>query len=336
MRHYVGLDHCRWLRPSAAIGRRMRHVLTGDALRSLPSVDLQHLLTEAYCWDHSAPNSGTSHVGLAAAMDHTVPFAVSNQPALQHLEELRRTAFVRYPQQASMMVSPLQGLWLYWLVLLTGARRVLELGSFMGYSTVWLAEALKANTNSYHANTSTHHDHTAPYLMACEMNPEYVKHLKHTVQNLALEPLVSIRQGAALESLEAIRSTHQPFDLIFLDANKREYVQYYEFILEHGLLSSPQGLMVVDNTLFHDTIHPQYPPVRQVLDQAASLAGADGSAQGSIATNQTRKPSVTARHLYRFNQHVAADPRTEQFIMPLFDGLTLIRHQMRALGPTER
>ncbi|KAJ1973820.1 hypothetical protein H4R35_003917 [Dimargaris xerosporica] len=334
MRHYVRLGHYRWLRPSAAISRRMRHVLTRDAMRSLPSADLQRLLTEAYCWDHSAPNSGTSHVALSATMDHAAPFAASNQPALQHLEELRRTAFAQYPQQANMMVSPLQGLWLYWLVMLTGARRVLELGSFMGYSTIWLAEALKVNTGYHHGTTLTHHDHADPWLLACEMNPEYVKHLKHTVKSLALESLVTIRQGAALESLQALSKPRHPFDLIFLDANKREYVQYYELILEHGLLSSPQGLIVVDNTLFHHTVHPQYPPVRQVLDQVASSAAANDT-KGSIATNQTRKPSATARHLYRFNQHVAADPRTEQFVMPLFDGLTLIRHRKRTLGSTE-
>ncbi|KAG7377585.1 hypothetical protein PHYPSEUDO_011421 [Phytophthora pseudosyringae] len=95
------------------------------------------------------------------------------------------------------------------------------------------------------------------------------------------------------------RAARQPFDFIFVDANKRKYRAYYDFILQHQLLH-PSGLLVFDNTLFRGRV-------------AAYAGGA--------ASNKER----IARGLAEFNSYVAQDTRTSQVVVPLWDGLTLVR-----------
>lgn len=102
-----------------------------------------------------------------------------------------------------------------------------------------------------------------------------------------------------MEFLETVDAS-VPFDFIFVDANKRQYRAYYEKILERKLLRN-SGVAVFDNTLFRGRV--------------AAAASGFGSPKERIA-----------RGLAEFNAHVASDPRTAQVLLPLWDGLTLIRH----------
>ncbi|KAG7394329.1 hypothetical protein PHYBOEH_005374 [Phytophthora boehmeriae] len=112
---------------------------------------------------------------------------------------------------------------------------------------------------------------------------------------------ISVVNQDGLEFLNTLTAagTKEQFDFIFVDANKRKYQAYYDAILEHNLLSST-GLLVFDNTLFRGRV--------------AAYAG-------GLASNRER----IARGLAEFNSYVASDPRTINVVMPLWDGLSLVR-----------
>ncbi|KAG0821381.1 hypothetical protein G6F18_012215 [Rhizopus arrhizus] len=95
------------------------------------------------------------------------------------------------------------------------------------------------------------------------------------------------------------------YDFIFLDADKGSYINYYELIMKHNLLSD-RGVLVVDNVLFFGQVHGQ--------------AGF-GHTEAEVSKNIRKQ----ATKVHNFNAHIAKDPRVELVILPLFDGLTLIR-----------
>ncbi|KAJ1973335.1 hypothetical protein H4R33_006977 [Dimargaris cristalligena] len=278
------------------------------------------LLTEAYCWDHSSPNTGASEVDLQAkarqpsgeAVPRT-PFPSGMDPALAYLEEVLREGQRENPHSSHMMVSPLSGLTLYWLVTLLQPRRILEIGSFIGYSALWMAEGLKRNLKG------SIPDHP---LITCELNPQNAQSVRSRLARFKMEPWVQVMEGPALDTLKTRIAPGTQFDFIFMDANKNDYINYYNYILESDMLSAG-GLLAVDNTLFHGKVFHQYPAVQGTLEKLSPAAPPLQS------EDPRRARSKAHRYIYEFNKAVAEDPRTEQLILPMFDGLTLIRLRPR-------
>jgi predicted O-methyltransferase YrrM len=143
--------------------------------------------------------------------------------------------------QASMQISPEQGQFLHLLARLTGARRVLEVGVFMGYSSTWMALALPDDGR----------------IIACDVNEDFAARARRTWRDAGVESKIDLRLRPALETLDELLAEGQAgsFDLGFIDADKKNYWNYYERALQ---LVRAGGLIVIDNVLWHGgVINPE-------------------------------------------------------------------------------
>lgn len=134
---------------------------------------------------------------------------------------------------ASMQTSPEQGQFLHLLARVTGARRTLEVGVFMGYSSTWVALALPAGGQ----------------IIACDNSEEYTTRARRTWREAGVEDRIDLRLAPALETLDRLLAEGQAgsFDFAFIDADKGNYANYYERALA---LLRPGGLIAVDNVLW--------------------------------------------------------------------------------------
>ncbi|NML32689.1 O-methyltransferase [Paraburkholderia antibiotica] len=128
-------------------------------------------------------------------------------------------------------VAPNQGKLLHLLAKLRGARRILEVGTLGGYSTIWLARALPADGQ----------------LISLEANPDNAAVARANLERASLAGIASVVIGAAAQTLERfVVEGVEPFDMIFLDADKKNYPEYLRLSL---LLSRPGTLIVGDNVI---------------------------------------------------------------------------------------
>ncbi|HMR44329.1 MAG TPA: O-methyltransferase, partial [Saprospiraceae bacterium] len=126
-------------------------------------------------------------------------------------------------------VSATQGKLLYTLALLCKSRRILEIGTLGGYSTIWLARALP----------------TGGKLISLELDAGYAAVARENIRNAGLSEKVDVRVGKALELLPDLE-TEAPFDMVFIDADKPPYAEYFEYAHR---LSRPGGLIIADNVI---------------------------------------------------------------------------------------
>ena len=196
------------------------------------------------------------------AARHTTPL-----PPL--LEELTRDTYatMKAPQ---MLSGQLEGTLLQFLIHLSGAKRILELGMFTGFSAQMMAAALPDDG----------------VVITCDINPEAHAFAKKYFDRSPHRAKIQPQVGPALETM---RSLQGPFDLVFIDADKTNYLAYYERALE---LLAPKGLIVVDNVLWSG----------RVLDPK----------------------DESDRAIAAFNTHVAGDARVRQVILTVRDGVMLI------------
>ncbi|SAK92823.1 O-methyltransferase family protein [Caballeronia temeraria] len=128
-------------------------------------------------------------------------------------------------------VAPNQGKLLQMLAQLRGARRILELGTLGGYSTIWLARALPADGTLLTLEAVDHHADVA----------------RRNIERAGLSSVVSVIVGDAVDTLKAfVRDGIPPFDFIFLDADKKSYPDYLRLVLR---LSRPGTVIVADNVI---------------------------------------------------------------------------------------
>lgn len=128
-------------------------------------------------------------------------------------------------------VSPAQGRFLHLLVRMTGARRVLEIGTLGGYSTICMASALPADGS----------------LVTLEYEPHHAEVARSNLERAGLAPMVDLRVGPAVESLRQLQAAAPaPFDLVFIDADKQNNRAYLEAAL---LLSRAGTVIVLDNVV---------------------------------------------------------------------------------------
>jgi caffeoyl-CoA O-methyltransferase len=199
------------------------------------------------------------------AENHTTP----PPPYLEALAEETRSKL----SAPGMMVGPVEGRVLEMLVFISAARRVLEIGTFTGYSALSMAAGLPDDG----------------HIVTCEVDPRHAEMARLHISASPFADRIEVRLGRALET---IRGLDGPFDLVFIDADKPGYVDYYEAVLPK---LAPRGVIVADNTLW-------------------SGAVADPSEQDDL-TKEVRA----------FNDHVASDPRVVCVQMTVRDGMTLIR-----------
>lgn len=183
--------------------------------------------------------------------------------------------------EQEMLSGHIEAQTLKMFVWMTGAKRVLEIGMFTGYSALAMAEALPDDG----------------YLVACEVDDYVAEFAKACFAESPHGGKISVKVAPALDSLRELAEAGEAFDLVFIDADKKEYVDYFEMLLEKGLLT-PNGVICVDNTLLQG--QPYLPPEKRT---------ANGEA------------------IARFNRVVADDPRVEQVLLPLRDGVTIVRRK---------
>jgi caffeoyl-CoA O-methyltransferase len=180
------------------------------------------------------------------------------------------------PLEQEMLSGHVEGQALKFLVHMTGARRVLEVGMFTGYSALAMAEALPDGGE----------------VVACEVDAFVADFARECFDASPVGNRITIEVGPAIETLRSISGT---FDLVFIDADKTGYLDYYRHLLDSDLLA-PRAVIAVDNTLLQGTPY---------ADPAYRTANGDA--------------------VDEFNTFVTEDPRVEQVLLPLRDGVTLIR-----------
>ena len=187
---------------------------------------------------------------------------------------------VRHLEQ-EMLSGHIEGQVLKLFVHMTGAKRILEIGMFTGYSALAMAEALPKDG----------------YLVACEVDAYVADFARRCFDESPHGHKIEVKVAPALEALQRLAAAQASFDLVFIDADKTEYVDYFQLLLEQDLLA-PGGFICVDNTLLQGQ---PYLPAQQRTPNGEAIA--------------------------RFNHFVADDPRVEQALLPLRDGLTMIRRK---------
>jgi caffeoyl-CoA O-methyltransferase len=156
----------------------------------------------------------------AYAEEHTTPVG----ELFERLAEETR-AKTSAPQ---MMVGRIEGQFLARLVRLSGARRILELGTFTGYSSISMASALPADGR----------------IITCDVDPEATAIARRYMDESGHGDKIEIRLGPALETIETLEG---PFDIVFIDADKSSYRAYYEAVLP---LLAEDGVIIADNVLW--------------------------------------------------------------------------------------
>lgn len=177
-----------------------------------------------------------------------------------------------------MQIAPEQGQFMALLIELMGAQRIIEVGVYTGYSSLVMALALPNEGQ----------------LIACDINDETGAIAQRYWQAAGVADKIDFRLGPALDTLDQLLHEEQanPFDFVFIDADKANYPHYYERALS---LVRPGGLIVIDNVLW----------------------------SGEVA-NPNNVESIT-KNIRAFNKKLASDDRIMISVLPLADGLTLAR-----------
>jgi caffeoyl-CoA O-methyltransferase len=200
------------------------------------------------------------------AMAHTTPL-----PPL--LGELISVTQERFGRQARMLSGQLEGTLLQMLIASMQARRALEIGTFTGFAAHMMAAALPEDGQ----------------LITCDIDPKAIEVARSFFERSPHGHKISLREGPALETM---RSLEPPFDLVFIDANKESYIDYYEEALR---LLSPSGLIAVDNVLWSGRV--------------------------------LNPKEESDRAIVAFNEHISRDERVTNVILTIRDGLMLVRRK---------
>jgi caffeoyl-CoA O-methyltransferase len=201
------------------------------------------------------------------AAEHTTPV----DPLFDRLAAETRERF----EAPQMMVGLLEGRFLEFLVRHTNAKNVLELGTFTGWSSISMASGLPAGGR----------------VISCDIEEDTTEVARRYAEEAGVADRIEYRLGPALETVEQLDG---PFDLVFIDADKVNYVNYYEAVLPK---LAENGLIVADNVLWSG----------RVVDES------------NVAED--------TQPIRKFNEHVMNDDRVESVMLTVRDGMTLIRRR---------
>lgn len=174
-----------------------------------------------------------------------------------------------------MQVAHEQGAFLTWLTRLMGVRFAVEIGTFTGYSAISIARGLAPGGR----------------LLCCDVSEDWTAIARRYWARAGLGDRIELRLGPALDTLRALPAD-SPVDLVFIDADKTNYRNYYETLLPR---LRPNGVIVFDNVLW----------------------------MGAVADSANQEESTVA--IRALNDLVAGDERVEAVMLPIADGITLVR-----------
>ena len=194
-------------------------------------------------------------------------------PQGEALAWVERQSWLR-TSHGRQVTGPQVGALLRQFVQLLQPQRVLEIGTFSGYATLWMAEALPEGGR----------------IDTIEINDEMEDLIREGFERAGLADRIRLVIGDALDILPGMDHC---YDLVFIDADKRDYVAYYQYVID---LVRTGGIIVADNVLW----------------------------DGKVCGEEIPRDQQT-RGILAFNDLVAGDDRVENFILPLRDGLNIIR-----------
>lgn len=179
--------------------------------------------------------------------------------------------------QIHMQISNDEAQFLKFMIQSHGMRRILEIGTFLGFSATAMAEALPDDG----------------HLITLDSDARIAVQAQHNWEIAQLTHKITLKIGKALDSLKELQDQKQTFDLIFIDADKTNYIAYYELAKK---LLSPKGIIAVDNIFFQGEV------VQEVRSKAAQA-------------------------IHEFNQWVKNDNDMEICLLPIADGLLMAKHK---------
>ncbi|MBQ8838298.1 MAG: O-methyltransferase [Bacteroidales bacterium] len=195
------------------------------------------------------------------------------------LEWVEKQTHIR-TNHARMLSGAVQGQIMRMIAQMSGAKQALELGTFTGYSAICIASALPEDG----------------HLDTLEINDELEDLILEGFARAGLEERIGLHIGDCKETLRRLSAEGRMYDLVYIDANKREYCEYYDLIFD---MVRPGGIILADNVLWDGKVlQDPLPQDRQTLEIA------------------------------RFNNMIKEDRRVESVILPLRDGLNLIRKKL--------
>ncbi|MEV8454725.1 class I SAM-dependent methyltransferase [Streptomyces sp. NPDC052095] len=167
--------------------------------------------------------------------DELYAYMLAHNPPLDEVQRtLVETTYARFPEHAGMQSAEEQGPLLGFLVRLTGARHVVEVGTFTGFSALSMARALPADGR----------------LIACDVSEEWTAYGREAWEKAGVADRIDLRIAPALDTLRAMPAEPH-IDLAYLDADKGNYIPYWEELVPR---MRPGGLIVSDNVLFHGRV----------------------------------------------------------------------------------
>ncbi|KAF8946704.1 hypothetical protein BGZ47_011617 [Haplosporangium gracile] len=248
-------------------------------------------------------------------------FAYSDRhstPLPEKFDRLHAHSLQVYPTTAAKTISALQGHFQQMLMRLTKPKSVLELGTFMGYSAMAMADGMPKGAILY----------------TCEKDPRAAKLSRELFEEHAYSPssttkerkdvTIEIVEGDGLSSLALLAQKNLRFDAVFLDADKGNYVNYYNFILDNNMLTD-EGYILADNVLFSGLVLHSEKHEHQAASSPSSSKGKSKKDKNAADGEWTFSAFLKfADQIHTFNKHVQADPRVDVVLLPAFDGLSLI------------
>jgi len=204
--------------------------------------------------------------------DYLCDVSINESELLRQLRE--ETAQLEF---AVMQISPEQGQFMSLLIKLMGAKRAIEIGTFTGYSSISVASAMPEDGK----------------LICCDISPQWTSIAEKYWALAGLENKIDLYTQPADQTLQMLLDdgAEESFDFIFIDADKQNYIKYYEMALR---LLRKGGIIAVDNTLW----------------------------SGAVADPENTEPGTRA--IRRFNELIKQDDRVSKSLVTIGDGLTLI------------
>ncbi|MCY0948678.1 MULTISPECIES: O-methyltransferase [Streptomyces] len=195
--------------------------------------------------------------------DELYGYMLAHNPPLDAVQRgLVATTYEKFPDVAGMQSAEEQGPLLAFLVRLTGARHIVEIGTFTGFSALSMAQALPADGR----------------IIACDVSEEWTRYGREAWEAAGVADRIDLRIAPALDTLRAMPA-NEHIDLAYVDADKQSQIAYWEELVPR---LRPGGLIVTDNTLFHGT----------VLDESATGAAAGVRAYNDHVAADPRMDSV--------------------------------------------
>lgn len=214
------------------------------------------------------------HVTLTPELyDYMLDKSLRENAILKQLREDTATM-----ELAAMQVAPEQAQFMQFLLRMINAKTVLELGTFTGYSALAMALALPEDGQ----------------LITCDISYEWTKNASSYWQKAKQDHKIQLRLGPAIETLYSLLNEgwQQRFDFIFIDADKTNYLRYYELALK---LIHPKGLIAIDNIFWN----------------------------GEVINEQDT--SAQTREIRKLNDFIKQDERVHMTLLPIADGLFLLQ-----------